>query len=40
MVVSSQIDLVDGTIFFAPVGEFDEAILLGNLRNRANDRVT
>jgi hypothetical protein len=40
MVVSSQVDLVDGTMFFAPVGEFDKAILLRNFRNRANDGVT
>lgn len=40
VVVPGQVDLVDGTIFFAPIGEFDEAVLLRNFRNRADDWIT
>lgn len=39
MVVPSKVDLIDGTIFLAPVGEFDEAVLLRYVWNRANDGV-
>lgn len=39
MVVPGQVDLVDGTIFFTPIGEFDEAVLLGDFRNRADDWI-
>lgn len=39
VVVPGQVDLVDGTIFFTPIGEFDEAVLLGDFRNRADDWI-
>ena len=40
MVVPSQVDLVDGTVFFAPLCELDEAVLLRNVRYGPDDGVT
>ena len=40
MVVSSQIDLIDGAVLLAPFRELDEAILLWNLRDRPDNRPT
>jgi hypothetical protein len=39
MIVSSQIDLVDGTVLLTPIGKLDEAILFRHFRNGSNDRV-
>jgi hypothetical protein len=39
MVVPSQVDLIDRTIFLTPVRELDEGVLLGNIRNRANNWI-
>jgi hypothetical protein len=39
MVVASQVDLIDWTIFFAPIRELDEAILFRYLRDGADNRV-
>jgi hypothetical protein len=39
MVVSGQVDLIDRAILFAPICEFDEAVLLRNFGNRANDGI-
>lgn len=39
VVGTSQVDLIDRAMFLAPVGKFDEAVLLGYVWYRAEDGV-
>lgn len=40
MVGASQFHLVNGSMFFAPLGEFDEAVLLGYNSGGSNEWVS
>ena len=39
MIGSSQVDLINGTVLLAPVGELDKPVLLWYIRDGAKNRV-
>jgi hypothetical protein len=40
MIAPSQINLVDGSVLFTPIGKLDEAVLLRYIGDRSDNRIS